>query len=70
MQNNLNSVMVILVAVIVIAFFLPWVTVESGQVGAISKLLTGKKQSTIDRISGFLYFFKEIIYYWFHVNKI
>jgi len=43
----------ILAAIIIISFFLPWVTVRSEQVGKVSKLLTGRQQSTIDSISGF-----------------
>jgi len=42
-----------LVIVIFISFFLPWVVVESPVVGGITKVLTGKKQASIDTISGF-----------------
>lgn len=48
-----KNCMLILVVVIVIAFFLPWVSVESAAVGKVSKLLTGKKQEVIGSISGF-----------------
>ena len=40
------------VAIIVIGFFLPWVSVGSAQVGAVSKLLTGARQEKITSISG------------------
>jgi len=43
----------ILAAVIFISFFLPWVNVESPMVGAVAKVLTGKKQAEIASISGF-----------------
>jgi hypothetical protein len=45
--------MFISAVVIIVSFFLPWINVESGQVGAFSKILTGKSQATIDSISGF-----------------
>jgi len=45
--------MFILVAIIIVSFFLPWISVESKQVGVFSKLLTGKSQASIDSISGF-----------------
>jgi len=48
-----KNLMLILVIVIFVSFFLPWVSVESQVVGNVSKLLTGKKQATIDSISGF-----------------
>lgn len=48
-----KSLMLILVIVIVVAFFLPWVSVESAAVGKVSKLLTGKTQATIGSVSGF-----------------
>ena len=53
MSHLNNKVVTILVAVIVVSFFLPWVTVESSQVGTFAKILTGKRQNTIDQISGF-----------------
>ncbi len=43
----------LLVAAIFIAFFLPWVFVESPVAGGISKVLTGKKQSSLYSISGY-----------------
>jgi len=46
-------VMFALAAVVFFAFFLPWVAVESPQVGSITKLLTGKRQTLVDNISGF-----------------
>jgi hypothetical protein len=41
------------VSAIVLGFFLPWAQVESKQVGAITKALTGKRQESVDAISGF-----------------
>jgi len=46
-------IMIILVAVIFISFFLPWIKVESPAVGTISKILTGKEQAVISGISGY-----------------
>ncbi len=43
----------LLAAMIVIAFFLPWISVEAKTVGDISGFLTGKRQDVIDSISGF-----------------
>jgi len=48
-----NKLMLILVVIIAVAFFLPWVSVESEVVGSITKLLTGKKQAATVSISGF-----------------
>ncbi|MCF7908863.1 MAG: hypothetical protein K9L86_08355 [Candidatus Omnitrophica bacterium] len=53
MKVALKSLVFLAVVIIVLGFFLPWVHVESKQVGAISKLLTGKAQSNIAAISGF-----------------
>jgi len=53
MDKGLRAVLLLLVSAVVIAFFLPWVEVESQHVGAVSKILTGKKQAAIDSISGF-----------------
>jgi len=48
-----KTIMAVLVLIIVVSFFLPWVSVESQAVGEVTKLLTGKKQAAIDSISGF-----------------
>jgi len=48
-----KNLMLILVIVIVVAFFLPWISVESAAVGKVSKILTGKAQATIGSVSGF-----------------
>ncbi|MDP8212744.1 MAG: hypothetical protein P9X22_05565 [Candidatus Zapsychrus exili] len=48
-----KALMIAIVIIIFIAFFLPWINVESAAVGGITKLLTGKKQALIDSISGF-----------------
>ena len=45
--------MLILVLVIVVSFFLPWILVESAAVGGVTKLLKGKEQATLYSISGF-----------------
>jgi len=42
-----------LVILICVAFFLPWVSVDSPAIGGITKILTGKKQATIDAISAY-----------------
>jgi len=52
MDNMYKSLILILAAVIVVGFFLPWVSVESQQVGTFTKLLTGKRQVSVDLISG------------------
>jgi hypothetical protein len=43
----------ILAVIIFVSFFLPWMKVESPMVGTLTKVLTGKSQSEITRISGF-----------------
>jgi len=48
-----KNVMLILVIVIAVSFFLPWISVESAAVGNVAKLLTGKKQEAIVSVSGF-----------------
>ena len=53
MDKPYKIIILILVAIIVIGFFLPWVNVESKQVGTITKILTGKRQATVEAISGF-----------------
>ena len=45
--------MLISLVVIVISFFLPWISVESAAIGEVTKALTGKRQATIDSISAF-----------------
>lgn len=52
MDKVFKILILILVAIIVVGFFLPWVNVESKQVGTFTKLLTGKQQKTIHAISG------------------
>ena len=53
MEKVYKTGMLVLVIVIFVSFFLPWISVESAAVGGISKLLTGKEQARIDSISGF-----------------
>ena len=48
-----RTIMAVLVLMIFVAFFLPWVSVESAAVGGVTKLLTGKEQAKTDSISGF-----------------
>ena len=48
-----RTIMAVLVLIIVVSFFLPWVSVESEAVAGVTKLLTGKAQAKIDSISGF-----------------
>ena len=48
-----DMISAVLVAVIFISFFLPWVHVESPMVGSVTKVLTGKRQAEIVGISGF-----------------
>ena len=53
MGKAYTLVMPVLVLVIVLSFFLPWVQVESKAVGTVSKILTGERQTLISSISGF-----------------
>ncbi|MDP8264419.1 MAG: hypothetical protein P9M12_02930 [Candidatus Aceula lacicola] len=54
MNLKINQVvLLILTAVIVIAFFLPWVNVASAQIGFVSKILTGANQDSIQKISAY-----------------
>jgi hypothetical protein len=53
MKQLQKIVMFVLVAVIFVSFFLPWIKVESPAVGTISKILTGKEQAVISGISGY-----------------
>ena len=53
MEKLYKTGMLVLVVVIFVSFFLPWISVDSAAVGGISKLLTGKGQARIDSISGF-----------------
>jgi len=53
-MNKLYSpVLLVMVLVILVSFFLPWVSVQSEAVGTFTKILTGEKQAVIDEISGF-----------------
>ena len=53
MKRLQKIIMLLLVVVIFISFFLPWIKVEAPAVGEISKILTGKRQVAISTISGF-----------------
>ena len=48
-----KNLMLILVIVIFVSFFLPWVSIESKALGNVAKLLTGKDQTASYSISGF-----------------
>ena len=48
-----KTALLALVALIVISFFLPWISVESEAIGGIAKVLTGKKQAQMASISAF-----------------
>jgi len=52
MDNIYKGLVLVLAIIIVAGFFLPWVNVESQQVGTFTKLLTGKRQAMVDLISG------------------
>ncbi|MFC1703915.1 hypothetical protein ACFL1E_03915 [Candidatus Omnitrophota bacterium] len=53
MKKQYPLVMGILAVIIAIAFFLPWVSVESAPVSAVSKVLTGSGQAIVDNISAY-----------------
>ena len=53
MEKKNNFIILILAIVIFVAFFLPWVSVESEAVGQFSKLITGEKQASVMKISAF-----------------
>lgn len=53
MDKPYKVAILVLTAIIVVGFFLPWINVESKQVGTITKILTGKRQATVEAISGF-----------------
>ncbi|MBU2541219.1 MAG: hypothetical protein KJ593_04895 [Candidatus Omnitrophica bacterium] len=53
-MKSLYSLLIFLLAVVVsVAFFLPWLNVESKPLGSVSKILTGKSQGTLDNINAF-----------------
>jgi len=45
--------MLVLAMIVVVGFFLPWMRIESEQLGALSKVLTGRRQEIVDNLSGF-----------------
>ncbi|MFC1514796.1 hypothetical protein ACFL5X_02735 [Candidatus Omnitrophota bacterium] len=53
MLKTCKLLIVIFVAVIVIAFFLPWISVQSAAAGKVTEMLTGKRQDKIDAISAY-----------------
>lgn len=53
-MGSKNNLMLVLVVVICVSFFLPWVTVGGGSsVGKLSKLISGKEKNIKQSISGF-----------------
>jgi len=53
MNKAFKIVMLLLVIIICVSFFLPWVDVQSKVAGNISKFFTNSKQSSLKTISGF-----------------
>ncbi|MBN2120299.1 MAG: hypothetical protein JW734_04525 [Candidatus Omnitrophica bacterium] len=53
MENISKAALIVLVAIIAVAFFLPWVSVQSKAAGAVTEILTGKRQEKIDAISAY-----------------
>lgn len=54
MQKIFAGLIVLLTLLIIIAFFMPWVRIESqAVVGELSKLLTGKEEKISQSLSGF-----------------
>lgn len=53
MKKAYTFIMPVLVLIVVLSFFLPWVEVGSKAVGTFSKVLTGERQTLIISISGF-----------------
>jgi hypothetical protein len=53
MQNAHKLALMILAVTVFLSFFMPWVKIDAPVVGGISKILTGKAQSSISDISGF-----------------
>ena len=52
-MNLRKTIALVAVIAVMAAFFMPWVEAESQMVGGISKILTGKHQASIAKISGF-----------------
>ena len=48
-----KDLLLVLVIVIFVSFFLPWVSIESKALGNVVKLLTGKDQTASYSISGY-----------------
>jgi hypothetical protein len=53
MDKLLKISVLVLAVIIFVAFFLPWVNVQSQVVGNVSKFIGGEKQSSLKTISGF-----------------
>ena len=53
MLKPYNLVLLVLALVIAVSFFLPWVSVESPQMGMLTKALAGKAEGALQTISGF-----------------
>lgn len=53
MNKTYPIIISVLVIVVVIAFFMPWIKVESQALGFFSKLFGNKKEAQVESISGF-----------------
>jgi len=53
MHKMLKGLGLFFVILICVGFFLPWVKVESKQIGSLTKLIVGKEQKNMAAISGF-----------------
>lgn len=53
MKTFYSFMIFMLVVVVMISFFLPWLNVESTQISSITKFITGKSAGYIDKINGF-----------------
>jgi len=53
MFKTYNIILLALALVIIACFFFPWVSVESPQLGALTKVLTGKAQGALQAVSGY-----------------
>jgi hypothetical protein len=53
MDSSKKTLAFVLTVVIVVSFFLPWINVQSKAAGAVTEMLTGKRQDRIDAISAY-----------------
>ncbi|MBD3264325.1 MAG: hypothetical protein GF375_04400 [Candidatus Omnitrophica bacterium] len=52
MEGGFRLGIAVLCGIIVLSFFLPWVQVESSQLGALTELIAGKSQKNIASVTG------------------